>query len=139
VRGAFDVASEDVIDATDFFRAEYSGLIAAPGMPKAVSTLHGASPERRLRLLSFCSWFCASLRFVIVYKWLCAECIHGGRRRSIHFLKRLFHSSEARSAVAFRRMWRFSKLLYTKNNSLCSICGIGLRHSKQSTAFPITK
>jgi hypothetical protein len=114
VRRAFDVASEDVIDATDFFRAEYSGLIAAPECQKRYQPLHGASPERRLRLLSFCSWFCASLRFVIVYKWLCAECIHGGRRRSIHFLKRLFHSSEAILLWLFVACGAFRELLYTK-------------------------
>jgi hypothetical protein len=130
VRGAFDVASEDVIDATDFFRAEYSGLIAAPGMPKAVST-----PSRRITrtaasialillmvlcLFTFCNCIQVALRRV--YSRRTAQ-VNPFSQAAVSFVGSPF-------TVAFRRMWRFSKLLYTKNNSLCSICGIGLRHKR---------
>jgi hypothetical protein len=43
VRGAFDVASEDVIDATDFFQGRVQRVDRGAGMPNAVST-----PSRRI-------------------------------------------------------------------------------------------
>ncbi|MFJ4546947.1 hypothetical protein ACIP1X_25530, partial [Pseudomonas sp. NPDC088885] len=69
-----------------------------------------------------------------------AECIHGGRRRSIHFLKRLFHSSEAFMTVAFRRMWRFSRIIVYKKIIHCvlfvaSDCGT----KPQAHDFPYNK
>ena len=43
VRGTFDVASEDVIDATDFLQGRVQRIDGSPGMPNAVST-----PSRRM-------------------------------------------------------------------------------------------